>query len=465
VCASGADGGTALAFVPVVFPPITDEVVLRHDVPGPRYTSYPTANVWGKLTPDTYAARLNEASRLEREPLSLYFHIPFCAERCTFCGCNVVIAKDPRRADEYLEHLRLEMELVAAKLGRRRRFAQLHFGGGTPTFLDEAQLERLWGDISSRFSAAEGAEIAIEIDPAVTSKEQLSLLRSFGFNRISMGVQDFDPAVQRAVNRIQSFESTRDLLEHARALGFSGINFDLIYGLPLQTPASWAKTLDRVLALAPDRAAVYSFAWVPNARPHQRRLAVYDRPAGAAKLELFRMAYDLFLDSGYRAIGMDHFARETDELARAQKRGTLGRNFQGYTVKAASDVVAFGVSAISDVRGAYAQNTPVMAKYYAALRAGRLATEKGIVLAGEDFARRRVISELMCNFGVELGAELRYQRELDELRALEADGLLELIGDRVELTALGRVFVRNVAMVFDEYLRTPIAAPAFSRTV
>lgn len=461
--------GTPLAQAGGVFPPITQDLVDRYDVPGPRYTSYPTANTWSSLSPDRFASKLAEAAEQPEAPLSLYFHIPFCAERCTFCGCNVVVARDPRRADSYLVHLREEMDIVAAKLGERRSFVQLHLGGGTPTFLGRAQLERLWDAISSRFRAVDDAEVAIEIDPVVTSKDQLTQLRSFGFNRLSMGVQDFDPRVQAAVNRVQTVESTRDLVEHARKLGFSGINFDLIYGLPLQTPDSWSRTLDHVLDIAPDRTAVYSFAFVPDVRPHQRRLAVHDRPAGIQKLQLFGMAYERFCASGYVPIGMDHFAKSHDELVRASALGKLGRNFQGYTVRAAADVVAFGVSAISDVNGLYAQNAPAMARYEARVRSGRLATEKGMSLDEDDVVRRKIISEIMCNFTVDLGpaASLRFPCEIEKLRALEREGFLEMDGRRLELTPIGRIFVRNVAMVFDRYLDAPTAGRArpFSRTV
>jgi oxygen-independent coproporphyrinogen-3 oxidase len=299
----------------------------------------------------------------------------------------------------------------------------------------------------------------------VTSPSQLALLRALGFNRLSMGVQDLDPRVQDAISRIQTPEETRDMLETARALGFRGINFDLIYGLPRQTPESWSRTLAQVLEMAPDRTAVYAFAHVPEARPNQKRLPVAEIPQGIAKLELFRLVWEAFTRAGYRPIGMDHFAREGDELAEAQARRSLTRNFQGYSVRAASDVVAFGMSAISDVGGLYAQNTHALPRYEAAVDQGALATERGVRLSRDDLRRRQVITNVMCNFHVDLGPEAptEFGGELTRLRELEAEGLVALSGNEVQVTPLGRIFVRNVASIFDAYLTTQ--ARPFSRAV
>jgi oxygen-independent coproporphyrinogen-3 oxidase len=378
----------------------------------------------------------------------------------------VVVTKDRRRADEYIDHLARELEMVASHLGERRKLSQLHWGGGTPTFLDEAQIARLWGEIARRFTLLPDAEIAIEIDPVVTTKGQIELLRSLRFNRMSMGVQDFDPRVQNAINRVQSPAETHALLDYARGLGFRGINFDLIYGLPLQTPASWAQTLKNVVEMAPDRLAVYSFAFVPQARPHQKRLAVLGRAEGKDKLALYAAAYEAFTRAGYIPIGMDHFARADDELALAQKLQSVTRNFQGYSVKSATDVVAFGVTAIGDVSGAYFQNVAPIVKYYAAIECGRFATERGVVLSVDDQARRAIIRNLMCNFAVDLGARVgSYTKEVEALRPLEREGLLAIEGSKIELSDLGRMFVRNVAMVFDAYLGGGKNERAFSRTV
>lgn len=451
------------------FPPISEDFVRRYDIQAPRYTSYPTVPVWGSgISSPTVADRLSRAGKEHPSaPLSLYVHIPFCRDRCTFCGCNVVITKDRARADKYIDYLVKELDLAAEQLGKRRSLSQIHWGGGTPTFLDEAQLRRLWREITSRFPPLEDAEIAIEIDPVATSFGQLDLLRALGFNRISMGIQDFDPDVQRAVNREQSLEETRELLEHARGLGFGSVNFDLIYGLPLQTAESWSRTLREVLALRPDRAAVYSFAFVPTMRPHQKRLAVLPIPTGTPKLELFRAAYEAFTAAGYVPIGMDHFALPSDELASAQAARHLTRNFQGYSVKAATDVIAFGVSAISDVHGMYAQNVQAIPKYYAALDAGEFPVERGMLLSDEDRIRRRVITEIMCNFWVDLGpaAQQHFARELAELDRLEAEGLVHRSGTEVEVTPTGRIFIRNVASIFDSYLDPNRPKAGFSRTV
>ncbi|QSQ24136.1 oxygen-independent coproporphyrinogen III oxidase [Pyxidicoccus parkwayensis] len=449
-------------------PTPSEELLSRYNVAGPRYTSYPTAPEW---RPDFGAEALSErlafaGSRDSTEPLSLYVHLPFCKSLCWYCGCNVVISKDAGAADQYLDHLVMEMDLVAQRLGARRSVSQIHWGGGTPTFLTESQLERLWTELTRRFTPLPDAEVAIEVHPALTTPGQLSLLRRLGFNRVSMGLQDFDPLVQQTTNRIQTPEQTRALLEHARALGFTGVNFDLIYGLPHQNAERWARTLETVLSLRPDRLAVYSFAYMPEVLKHQKRMPADALPAARTKLELFRATYAAFVAAGYRPIGMDHFAVPEDELARAQAERRLGRNFQGYTVKAASDVVALGSTGISDVGGAYAQNVRPLPYYYARVVEGRLATERGIALTEDDKRRRAVITQLMCNFWTDLGEEgaRDFAPELERLRAFEDDGLVVRTGTQLELTALGRLFVRNVAMVFDAYL-SRAERPRFSRTV
>lgn len=454
-------------------PEPSEELIRRYDVPGPRYTSYPTAPTWREdFGPDDLAACLRTAAARPEEPLSLYVHVPFCQELCTYCGCNVVITRDRCKADTYLEHVAREIALCGELLGERRGLSQIHWGGGTPTFLSEEQIEALHRAVTGRFRVLPDAEVAIEIDPVVTSESQLRLLRALGFNRISMGVQDFDEQVQRTVNRIQSPAQTEERLRCARELGFSGVNFDLIYGLPHQTQASWARTLEQVIALRPDRLAIYSFAYVPEARPHQRRLPQAALPAPQEKLTMTLLSRRTLAQAGYRAIGMDHYALPSDELSRAQERRTLWRNFQGYTVKAAGDVVAFGVTGISDVGGAFAQSTRPLSRYYEAVAAGRLPTERGVLLSEDDRRRRALITQLMCNFWVDLGADgaRRYERELAQLRPMEADGLLRVTGAgggaQIEVLPLGQLFLRNVAMVFDAYLDGQRAGRAtFSRTV
>lgn len=437
------------------FPPVTDALVSRYDVPAPRYTSYPTAPIWTPaIGPKEFTDALAQAAQRPADPLSVYVHIPFCRERCAFCGCNVVIARSNATADRYLGALDTEIGACAVPLGARRTLSQVHWGGGTPTFLDEPQIARLWDSLLRRFTLAPGAEVSIEVDPVVTSRGQVELLRKLGFNRMSLGVQDLDPEIQKTIDRIQSPEQTKALLDHARSLGFRGINFDLIYGLPGQTPASWSRTLEQVIAMRPDRLAVYGFAYLPDQRTNQKRLPMSTIPTGAAKLDLFRLAYEGFLGAGYEPIGMDHFALPDDELAQARRRRELTRNFQGYTVHAAQDVVAFGVSSISDIGGLYAQNAHQLARYETAVLRGELATERGMRLSADDQRRRRLIQQIMCNFWVDLGpeAERELAPELLRLRELEKEGLLKLQGSEVELTPLGRIFVRNVACVFDAYL-------------
>lgn len=447
---------------------IDAELLRRLEVPAPRYTSYPTVPVWSSaFSPDDHARALDDAGRRAGEPLSLYVHIPFCKELCSYCGCNVVITRDPARVARYLDALTAELRLVAGRLGARRTLARVHFGGGTPTFLDEAQLARLWRAITDEFTVERGAELAIEVDPVVTRPAQLVLLGGLGFNRISMGVQDFAPEVQRAVHRVQSVEETAAAIAQARAAGFGSVNLDLIYGLPRQTVASFARTLDQVVALAPDRVAVFSFAYVPRVRPNQRLLPQADIPTGAAKLALFAAAQERLAAAGYGPIGMDHFARPDDELARARAARTLWRDFQGYTTRRARATIAVGASAISDFGDAYAQNERALGRYEAAVLAGRLPTVKGLRLGDDDRRRREVIVSLMCNGWVDLGrdGEAYFARELAALAAHERDGLLAARGREVALTELGRVFVRNVAMVFDAYLARGGERPVFSASV
>jgi len=427
----------------------------RYDVPVPRYTSYPTAPMWtSAVGPRDHAGALSAA----QPPLSLYVHIPFCKERCAFCGCNVVVARSTTTADRYVSSVLAEMDLVLNELGDRRQVSQIHWGGGTPTFLSERQLEALWLGIARRFAIGAGTEIAIEIDPRVTSRDQLALLRSFGFNRVSIGVQDLNDEVQTAIGRGQTVEQTRATLDAARELGFESISFDLVYGLPMQTLASWRRTLARVIAMRPDRIATYAFAHVPDARPNQSRLPLAGIPQGERKLELFRTASDALIAAGWKPIGMDHFALPHDSLARA---GWLTRNFQGYTLKAANDLVGLGVSAISDVAAVYTQNTRSLSRYESAIAQGQLATERGFALTADDRERRRIIIGLMCNGRVEVSP--RFGAELERLRPLERDGLVELHGNAIAVTPLGWRFVRNVASIFDAYL-TDESRP-FSRAV
>jgi oxygen-independent coproporphyrinogen-3 oxidase len=453
----------------------------RYDRPGPRYTSYPTAiEFHNGVRDDIYVERLARLNRAGDAPLSAYVHLPFCQERCAFCGCNVVITPHREVASRYLEAVEQEIALLASHLPDRRTLAQMHWGGGTPTYYEPEQLGRLFDCITRHFSFTPDAELGVEIDPRVTTRAHLDRLRSLGFNRLSMGVQDFDARVQEAINRIQSYEQTRDLILHARELGYSSINVDLIYGLPHQTLETFAVTLDQVLTLRPDRVAAYSFAFVPWMSAHMKDLDREALPAAETKLALLAATVDAFTAAGYRQIGMDHFALPADELARAVDTHTLHRNFMGYTVKSTTDLVALGVSAIGDVQGAFVQNTKKLPEYYAAVEAGRFPIDRGYQLDRDDQIRRHVITELMCNFRLDLaGVDRRFGITFEEYFATElaaltapadspiADGLMTLQSRLIEVQSTGRMFVRNICMVFDKYLplRTGGPKPVFSRTV
>jgi oxygen-independent coproporphyrinogen-3 oxidase len=459
----------------------TRELLERYDRPGPRYTSYPTAlEFHDGVRNDIYVDRLKRLNGAGDEPLSAYMHLPFCEQRCSFCGCNVVITPHRDVASRYLDAVEQEIDLLASHLPNRRTIAQLHLGGGTPTYYTPEQLGRLFARFQRHFTFTSDAELGVEIDPRVTTFAHLDLLRSLGFNRLSMGVQDFDPKVQEAINRIQSYELTRDLLLHARARGFGSINIDLIYGLPHQTEETFARTLEQVLTLRPDRVAAYSFAFVPWMSAHMKEIDRAALPPPEAKLSLLAATVDAFLAAGYRQIGMDHFALPSDELARAIDSRTLNRNFMGYTVKTTTDMVAIGVSAIGNVQGAFVQNTKKLPEYYDAVAHGRFPIERGYELDQDDEIRRHVITELMCNFRLDVqSVEQRFgitfnQYFRPELALLTApgdspaaDGLVTVDPQRIEVQSVGRMFVRNICMVFDKYLarRTGGAKPVFSRTV
>ena len=450
------------------------DLLRRYNVPGPRYTSYPTAPAWRETYgASDYATILGERAS-SGAPLSLYVHLPFCERLCYFCGCTVVITGTRHGPEHpYLETLGREIDWVADRAGTGRKVVQLHWGGGTPTYFAPDLLEALGRRILSRVPVAPDAELGVEVDPRVTSRAHLATLARLGFNRLSMGVQDFDPRVQEAINRIQPYAETRSLVEDARALGFPSINMDLIYGLPYQTPESFSTTIDRVLEIGPDRLAVYSYANVPWMKKHQSVLEPH-LPDQATKFGIFRTALERFSDAGYEYIGMDHFARPDDELARARRDRTLHRNFQGYTTKAGTDLIGFGMSAIGSVGRHYLQNRRELPAYRSAVDAEGSATFRGSRLTDDDLLRRDVIQNLLCH-GVVVKAEIeeRYGIGFDEtfggaLRALEGcakDGLVENSADVLRATPLGRVFLRNLAMPFDAYLDAAPEKPVFSRTL
>lgn len=461
-------------------PPSMTELLARYNKPGPRYTSYPTAvEFHAGVDEAAYLRSLTAADEHADEPLSLYMHLPFCEERCAYCGCFVVITKHRDVTDKYLSYLEREIDLLAQHLPRRRRISQLHWGGGTPTYYTAAQLERLFTRLRQHFTFVPDAEIGVEIDPRVTSAEQLSVLHGLGFNRLSMGVQDFAPEVQEAVNRIQSYDETKALIDHARRLGYRSINVDLIYGLPYQTLEGFAQTLEQVVTLRPERLAVYSFAFVPWMKAHMKHLPEDSLPGPDLKIALLTLAQEAFAAAGYRQIGMDHFALPEDELSRALEARTLHRNFMGYTVQSARDMVSLGVSAIGDVQGTFVQNTKKLNEYYDALDAGHFPVERGYALDADDLLRRHVITELMCNGHLDVGdVERRFEIRFAEYFAGEltaltgpgspsADGLVEVTPMAITVTPTGRMFVRNVCMAFDRYLqaRTTGPKPVFSKTV
>jgi oxygen-independent coproporphyrinogen-3 oxidase len=459
---------------------LTPELLERYDKPGPRYTSYPTAVEFADtFGPGDYAAQLHDAAQRPDEPLSLYVHLPFCEARCSFCGCHVVVARRRSVADAYLDRVVAEADLVARHLGDRRLLAQYHWGGGTPTYYSVANLARLHRALVERFEITAETEVGLEVDPRVTTSRHLELLRELGFNRISMGIQDIDPEVQARIGRNQTLQETIELHTQARRLGFESINHDLIYGLPGQTTDSLATTLERVLEMRPDRLAVYSFAYVPWVKPNQKRIPADSLPDRSTKFALLSLMREGLIADGYRPIGMDHFALPEDELAMAFDAGTLTRNFMGYTTKRGTEMIALGTSGISDVGGAYAQNHKRLNSYYTAVDAAELPVERGVRMTADDRIRRHVITELMCNGVVDIAAlerdfAISFTDYFDvELEALTGpggavqEGMIVISENALMATDLGRVFVRNVAMVFDRYLHEKPAPGrlVFSRTV
>lgn len=454
---------------------VGEEFLTRYNRPGPRYTSYPTAPVWNDSFGPDDLEKVHQEAEGAKSPVSLYMHIPFCESLCLFCACNVIIQKNKSVAPPYLGVLKREIERISRGISKSRPVVQFHWGGGTPTYLTPEQIEDLFGTVRERFSFAPDAEIGIEVDPRVTSREHLETLRKLGFNRLSMGIQDFHPDVQKAINRIQPFELTRDLLFGARELGFDSINVDLIYGLPHQTPTRFATTVDQILELAPDRVALFSYAHVPWLKKQQGSFAAF-LPEGMQKFEIFRTGLLKFVEAGYLYIGMDHFAKSGDELAISQQQRTLHRNFQGYTTKAGADLYGMGVTAISGIQNAYAQNHRELAAWEKAVNERGIATMRGYKLSEDDRLRRAVISRLLCHTVVikseiarEFGIDFddHFAEELRRLQPSRDDGLVLLGPNEIRTTWLGRIFIRNLAMVFDPYLeRQQLAAkPLFSKTL
>lgn len=453
---------------PVRFQP---ELLAKLAKSGPRYTSYPTADRldadFGRLQ---WEAALTMSDRAS--PISLYLHIPFCDSVCYYCACNKVVTRHHERAARYLVALEREMVLQTRLLGEGREVTQLHFGGGTPTFLSDEELARLMHHIRRHFRLSRDAEISIEVDPRTIDASRLLGLADMGFNRLSFGVQDFDPAVQQAVHRIQPYETVRDLVLAARAIGFQSINVDLIYGLPRQTPTSFARTIAQVGELRPDRIALYAYAHLPERFKPQRRIAEADLPGPSTRISLLSAAIDGFLDQGYVYVGMDHFALPQDSLAQARRDGGLHRNFQGYSTQSDRDLLALGVSGISQFGPVYSQNHKSLEAYYAAVEAGRLPVERGLVSSADDVWRRGIIMDVMCRGQADLAAKAALQggtvdsvfgRELPQLTRLQELGLLSLQEGKLLVTDQGWYFVRAIAMVFDAYLKNSALADRYSR--
>ena len=459
---------------------IDPALIRKYDLSGPRYTSYPTADRFVEAFGEGCFRQWLEQRGLggRSHPLSVYMHLPFCDTVCYYCACNKVVTRDHGRSAKYIKYLGRELALVAACLGAQgaaeRRICQLHWGGGTPTFLSRVEMEELVGLIDAHFERLPEAEMSIEVDPRRVEAGRMAFLAALGFNRVSIGVQDFDPRVQAAVHRIQSEEETRRVVDEARASGFRSVNLDLIYGLPRQTPASFDATLDRVLDISPDRIALYSYAHLPSVFKPQRRIVEAELPSAQHKLDILTLAIGRLTRAGYVYIGMDHFAKPDDELAVAQSQGRLQRNFQGYSTHPESDMLGFGISAIGRVGPTYYQNLKTLDDYYAALDADRLPVLRGVELSQDDLVRRAVIQSLMCNFAlsiesIEIAHLVEFQRcfarELEELKSLEQDDLVEVRPDWIVVTPRGRLLVRAVCAVFDRYLRQQRQRATYSKVI
>ncbi len=450
------------------------DLIQRYNVQGPRYTSYPTALQFGEFSPGELRKAIVDSPLRDRD-LSLYVHLPFCATLCYYCACNKIVTRKREPAVEYLELLNRELDLVAP-LFEGRQVSQLHWGGGTPTFLDDEQIAALMGRIREHFSFRNDSqgEFSIEVDPRTVDADRITNLRAVGFNRLSMGIQDFAPAVQKAVNRIQSYEDTRDVIEAAGLCGFRSISVDLIYGLPFQSYESFKITLDQIVSLKPDRISIYNYAHLPDRFPPQKRILVTDLPEPAEKLRILELCIEYLTASGYVYIGMDHFALPDDELAIAQRDGTLQRNFQGYSTFSDCDLIALGITGISHIGNSYSQNSKELDAYRNHLLAGQLPVEKGATIDEDDQVRKQVIKELICNFTLEfkkleerfsIDFEKYFAEELLLLQPMEDDGLVILNTDSITVTATGRLFIRNICMAFDRYMRQAALEKRFSKAI
>jgi oxygen-independent coproporphyrinogen-3 oxidase len=451
------------------------DLIRRYDIAGPRYTSYPTAVQFQTQVGAFDLLHALRDSRKAVRPLSLYVHIPFCANICYYCACNKVITKDRGRAQAYLQRLEHEIQMIACHLDPGQVVEQLHFGGGTPTFLSHDELRQLMAQLRKHFNLLDddSGDYGIEIDPREADWSTMGLLRELGFNRVSLGVQDLDPQVQRAVNRLQSLEETQAIIEAAHTLQFRSVNIDLIYGLPKQTPEAFAHTVDEIIALQPDRLSVFNYAHLPERFMPQRRIDSADLPAPEAKLLMLERTIEQLTQAGYRYIGMDHFALPDDELAIAQEELTLQRNFQGYTTHGHCDLIGLGVSAISQVGDLYSQNSSDLSDYQGLLGSDQLATKRGLVCNTDDRVRRAVIQQLICHFSLDfadieaafaIDFRAYFSEQWPQLARMASDGLIELDTQGIRVSPAGRLLVRSICMVFDAYL-TQQNRERFSRVI
>ncbi len=453
------------------------EVLKKYDRSGPRYTSYPTAPYFTEeIGPEDYQAHIAKDDREKgNEPISLYFHLPFCDTLCYFCGCNMMVTRNRSKIDTYIDYLEKEMTLIGPLINPSRKVAQLHWGGGTPTHLSPEQILRLGALIQNYFELDKEAEVSVEIDPRELTRGHLVALRQVGFNRCSMGVQDFNSQVQKTVNRIQSEEITRQTVEWIRDLEFHSLNLDLMYGLPHQTIANFDQTLDKIINLKPERLAVFNYAHLPHMIKHQKLIKDEWLPGRETKLQLLKLSIEKLTQNGYIYIGMDHFAKPEDELTRAMQQGTLYRNFQGYSTHAGLDMLSIGITSISMTSRLYVQNFKKLPEYYQALDNGIIPVNRGIELNDDDELRREVITRLMCNFLLKkqdvenkyhINFDAYFADALDALAVFESDDLIQLGSDELRVTDKGRLLIRNIAMNFDAYInKKEQKMPQFSQTV
>jgi len=457
-----------------IMPGVSTETLKKYDVSGPRYTSYPTADRFVEaFTQDAYMLALEQRRAIAAtQPLSIYVHIPFCESLCFFCACNKIVTKHHERSAEYLRYLNREIDLHIEHLGSGQTISQLHLGGGSPTFFSDEELAELMSMLKRNFVFSPSGEYSIEVDPRTVNEQRLKHLADLGFNRLSFGVQDFDAEVQKAVHRIQPAEQVFSLMEAARRYQFESVNVDLIYGLPMQTPESFKRTLAQVVELRPNRIALYGYAHLPERFKPQRRISEYELPAAADKITMLGSALKAFIDAGYVYVGMDHFALPDDDLAIAKRQGRLHRNFQGYSTQPDCDLISLGVSAIGRVGGTYSQNAKTIEEYYDHLNHGRFPVVRGLALSRDDIVRRAVIMAIMCQGAlqyesIELAYMLDFKRyfadEMAALKALEKTDMLVLEEDGLHVTDTGWFFVRAVAMVFDKHLQTDRNLARFSK--